>query len=157
MSGDPPWDGGPDRVLPKAVTTDYLDFLLMLEDEDFGHYCGKEIADRLKNGGIVWRLGGGEAAVSKEDGGAIVILWLPYWLDEKMHEPGEHVPISLIENWRTVELAFSALANEWPVRRVAFGFVGSDGDHYSWPWNEWPYMEAPEYLVGLWAGAGAGG
>ena len=148
----PEWGGGPDRVLPATVNTDYIDFLLTLEDEDFGHECGREIAERLKDGGAVRRMAGCEVALSEREGSAIVVLWLPYWADEKMHDPGEHVAISQIERWHTAELALAALACAWPGSAVELGFRDREGTGHACAWWEWAFPGAPGVRAGVVAG-----
>jgi hypothetical protein len=84
------------------------------------------------------------------DGGVLVGLWVPYRLDQKMHEPGDRVAISAVERWHSAELALAALAGAWPARSVGFGLEANDGVNHFWPWNEWPFRVAPEFVVGWW-------
>jgi hypothetical protein len=148
MSGDPPWDGGPDRVLPKEAKVRPMDFTAKLMKE-FAHPCGQTVALGL-HGGVIWGLSGAEATVS-EDGDAVIALWLPYWVDHQLFTEDAHVPIGREDRWRGVELAFGVLARAWPAMPTEFGFLGPDRQGKACAWYEWPYVEPPEYVMAWWA------
>jgi hypothetical protein len=149
MSGElPPWDGGPDRVLPVEAKVLPTQFTVKLMKE-FDHPCGPRVAVGLHDG-VIWVLAGGQATVSKTDGHAVIALWLPYWLDRRMDRPDEHVPIDREDRWRGVELAFGVLARAWPGMAAEFGFLGPDRKGHAWPWFQWPYGEPPEYVLAWW-------
>jgi hypothetical protein len=144
----PPWDGGPDRQLPPGAYTDHIDLLEDLRDLDgFPEEANLEVFELLK-GYRITRIRTAEFAVSDE-GHGLIILWLPYYEDQRMFEPGDHTPISVLERWRDTEIAFGVLASACPGRPVQFAFL-HDEEGIAPAWNEWPYELPPEYLIGWW-------
>jgi hypothetical protein len=88
----PPWDGGPDRQLPPGAYTDHIDLLEDLRDLDgFPEEANLEVFELLK-GYRITRIRTAEFAVS-DDGHGLIILWLPYYEDHRMFEPGNHIAI----------------------------------------------------------------
>ena len=115
-----PWDGGPDRVLPAGAITDHLDFLEALVDEELPGSAGDYIADALKNGAIMG-LAAGEIAHDTDSERGMVVLWLPFFEDQRMYvtegETVQHKEIPPLQRWRDTETAIGALSLGLPTRR----------------------------------------
>jgi hypothetical protein len=148
------WDGGPDRVLPEGVIVDYLDFLEALLDAGPPDGVGEDIVDVLKNGALM-RLAAGEVSCEQGTDRAIVVLWLPYYEDQRMFvlegERVAHEAIPEVGRWRDAETALGALSVGYPSQLVQFGFLAGERATV-FPWNEFcrVYDQAPQYVVATW-------
>jgi hypothetical protein len=152
----PPWDGGPDRVLPAEASTDYLGFLEALIDSELPETTGEDIADALKKSAIT-TLAGGEVMCDPDSDRAIVILWLPFFKDQPMwrksaDEPVEHEAFSPIDRWGITEQAIGALTVGLPSRPVELGFIVGERVTVL-PWFEFcrHYDLPPQYVLAAWS------
>ena len=150
----PLWDGGRDRVLPLGAITDGLDFLEALVDAGLPETAGSDIAEALKKGSIL-SIAAGEVAWDSEGDRGMVILWLPFFKDQKIwkgaDEQVEHKEISDIDRWGTTEQAIGALSLGFPSAPVELGFI-VDERVTVLPWFEFCryYDLPPQYAVAAW-------
>jgi hypothetical protein len=149
------WDGGPNRVLPGGAMTDYLDFLIALEEEALPETAGADIAEGLKKGSIR-NFAAGEVACESGSSRALVVLWLPFFHDQRMFvadgEHLEHVERAPLTRWGDTESAISVLSLGFPSRPVELGFFIGEQNTVL-PWFEFCqyYQLAPQYAVASWS------
>lgn len=150
----PPWDGGPDRVLPDGAITNHLDFLIALVEEGLPETAGEDIADGLKKGAIT-DIAAGEVACDTDSDRALVALWLPFFHDQRMYvmadEHVEHEERPPLRRWGDTESAIGVLSLGFPVRSVELGFIVGERVTVL-PWFEYcrHYDLAPQYAVAVW-------
>ncbi len=149
-----PWDGGRDRVFPAEAITNHLDFIEALMDADLPALAGEDIADALKNGAIMG-VAAGEVACDSDSDRGMVILWLPFFEDQRMYvgadEHVEHKELSLLSRWGDTESAISVLSLGLPSRPVELGFLVGERVTVL-PWFEFcrHYDLPPQYVVAAW-------
>jgi hypothetical protein len=100
-------------------------------------------------------LAAGEVSCEQGTDRAIVVLWLPYYEDQRMFvlegERVAHEAIPEAGRWRDAETALGALSVGFPSQLVQFGFLA--GERVTvFPWNEFcrVYDQAPQYVVATW-------
>jgi hypothetical protein len=151
----PPWDGGPDRTLPAGAITDHVYFLERLEQIGLAGVAGEDIAEALKTSSALMSLAAGEVAWEEENRRGLVVLWLPFFEDQRMHvlagETVEHKEIDPFLRWRDTEAAIAVLSMGLPTRPVEFGFL-ADGQATVFPWYEFCgyYELPPQYVLAAW-------
>jgi hypothetical protein len=159
MSGQteyPAWDGGQDRVLPAGAITDLGELVQELIVMPYG--VGEHIIDGL--GGVK---GVGTSVLNEMAAGevprdrAVVILWLPFFDDQRTlavaREPDlEHEEIDAPERWRDTETAMGILLLGQPTIAIDLGFVVNERENFALPWLEYcrHYTLAPQFVVATW-------
>lgn len=117
----PPWDGGRDRELPDWAITNELDLIEAFADSDLPGLAGKTIARALGDGAVT-ALAAGEVADEMGRDQAMVLLWLPFFEDQRMYVKEdrrlEHEEIPRLSRWRDTELAIGVLSLGFPSRAV---------------------------------------
>jgi hypothetical protein len=147
----PAWDGQPLAELPAKAFTDPFEFLIELgKRDDFPEEVNEELVELFK-GRTFLSVRAAKLSVHP-DGRAIIDLWLPFFHDERMLEPGDHTPLSTFERWRDAEAAMAPLAQASPMGGVQFGFSLSFTEPVFMPWNDYcqHYQEPPEFVLAAW-------
>jgi hypothetical protein len=147
----PAWDGQPLAELPRRAFTDPGEFLMELEKRnDFPEGVNKDLVALFTNG-VFLSVRAAEVLVHPESW-ARLTLWLPYFHDERMFEPGDHAPLSTAERWCDAEIAMSVPAQATPTGPVRLGFSLSMGQPVSLPRYEYceQYEQPPEHVWAAW-------
>ena len=147
----PAWDGQPLAELPRRAFTDPGEFLSALgKQNDFPEAVNEDFV-ALFTEGVFLSLRAAEVKVHP-DGLGLVTLWLPFFHDERMFEPGGHTPLSTAERWCDAESAMSVAAQATPTGPVRLGFSLSMGEPVSMPWYEYceHYDQPPEHVWAAW-------